>query len=759
MSLPLEQQPAPQRRVPLQGMEASSSLVASPAPAPLSFPSLAALTTVSAAGAGASGLPAAAAAPMPAAPVSAATALPLQDVDPAEALDLSMIDELSKVIDVMAYEEEANARVVAYEARLHSEATAEVRRTVEQHEGSLTERAAQEVGRTRQEVAVTLSQQSVRHDELIAETRARAAQGESQFVAEARTEMQQYAAFLVHQCEGDRHEVLRSSAAQLEKYFAVLYTQRMGAMEAHYDERFIALAAEMREQCRSELLNAEARIGVEHVAMATEMGLAEDQVARARRRADALEASERRSLELAVAKEQKHTARHEAIAEAREASLRAEMRDDVAALRQELQSAADETADAQSRAAAEAAAFRNSTQVEVDRWAAGLIADSDARLLQVKSKLQSEVVQAQSGMRILRDEVQASSQELLEVEATGQRRPPAAWPAPQAAASLAPQAPSPAQAQVLPPASWCAVLPAPAGASSHVMPAAFPLRMRPRGDAPPPTSVVPVAQLGSSAFSMAAPSVAVGPQAAANAGGQIAPFGGSSDETSGEEFTRKRTVVKPIDLGSPPDAGGYRTWLSELYGACCAASNRPQRRTIRFIRGVEACQDPNTLLQVPRKWQSLDAELFGGVLRYATGELKRALLNYREGCYRQGGPPSGRWALWQAIRKYLLQRGTATQVDLTALMNHEFRGDLSVYLDGLDAILMHLSKPPEEELLHACVEPQLRRCKALELDFKMYDRAPEGSHERTIQYLYDAARAYLARKQLQDVTESLLSRK
>eukprot|EP00959_Pyramimonas_sp_CCMP1952_P146546 3067365-Pyramimonas_sp.AAC.1 len=65
--------------------------------------------------------------------------------------------ELSKMIDVVEYEEEANASVVAHEARLHSEATAEARRAVERHEGSLTERAAQEMGRTRKKSAMTSS--------------------------------------------------------------------------------------------------------------------------------------------------------------------------------------------------------------------------------------------------------------------------------------------------------------------------------------------------------------------------------------------------------------------------------------------------------------------------------------------------------------------------------------------------------------------------------------------------------------------------
>ena len=41
--------------------------------------------------------------------------------------------------------------------------------------------------------------------------------GEPQFLAEARTEMQQHEASLVHQSATERHEVLRASAIQLQQ--------------------------------------------------------------------------------------------------------------------------------------------------------------------------------------------------------------------------------------------------------------------------------------------------------------------------------------------------------------------------------------------------------------------------------------------------------------------------------------------------------------------------------------------------------------
>ena len=55
-------------------------------------------------------------------------------------------------------------------------------------------------------------------------------------------------------------------------------------------------------------------------------------------------------------------------------------------------------------------------------------------------------------------------------------------------------------------------------------------------------------------------------------------------------------------------------------------------------------------------------------MQYSAGEMKRKLTTYREQCYEQGAPPSGRWAFWHAILKYVIERGATTQVDLTALI-------------------------------------------------------------------------------------------
>ena len=90
------------------------------------------------------------------------------------------------------------------------------------------------------------------------------------------------------------------------------------------------------------------------------------------------------------------------------------------------------------------------------------------------------------------------------------------------------------------------------------------------------------------------------------------------------------------------------------------------------------------------------------------------------------------------------------------LLGHKAAGDLALYLDGLDTLLLNLDEPATETLLHSLVEPQLRTFKSMEHVFYVYDHAPEGAPQRTVQFLYDSARTVLLRQaELQQRNELL----
>ena len=89
--------------------------------------------------------------------------------------------------------------------------------------------------------------------------------------------------------------------------------------------------------------------------------------------------------------------------------------------------------------------------------------------------------------------------------------------------------------------------------------------------------------------------------------------------------------------------------------------------------------------------------------------------------------------------------GQKSTIDVTLSVTVNFHGDLEPYLD-LDYTLMGPTRQPDEELIMAIVEPQLRLCRDLAPTFVTSDGAEEGSEERTISWLYNRARREVARK-------------
>ena len=69
---------------------------------------------------------------------------------------------------------------------------------------------------------------------------------------------------------------------------------------------------------------------------------------------------------------------------------------------------------------------------------------------------------------------------------------------------------------------------------------------------------------------------------------------------------------------------------------------------------------------------------------------------------------------------------------------------------------MALAKVPEEDMLLALLETQLRKSKALEPAFVTYDAAEIGSETRTSAFLYYAARRQVVRKQTEETVSSLM---
>ena len=151
----------------------------------------------------------------------------------------------------------------------------------------------------------------------------------------------------------------------------------------------------------------------------------------------------------------------------------------------------------------------------------------------------------------------------------------------------------------------------------------------------------------------------------------------SDTESDDEAFQRKRNRVSPLDLGQVPTSGGLRQWLNVTMVSCCASSNRPKRRTLRYITGVTQAKTVTQLENISKRWDQFDTELCSAVLKVANGAAKRELALYQESRQACGYPMSGRAALFLLIKRLKVVTGSMLQIEMQSLLALEFKGDMN----------------------------------------------------------------------------------
>ena len=70
---------------------------------------------------------------------------------------------------------------------------------------------------------------------------------------------------------------------------------------------------------------------------------------------------------------------------------------------------------------------------------------------------------------------------------------------------------------------------------------------------------------------------------------------------------------------------------------------------------------------------------------------------------------------------------------------------MSQFLFIWDGVLDKMKEKPTENTKKILFVPQIKNYKEIDHEIDVYDRAKEGDPEKTYQYLYDAAKAYLRR--------------
>jgi cytoplasmic iron level regulating protein YaaA (DUF328/UPF0246 family) len=86
-------------------------------------------------------------------------------------------------------------------------------------------------------------------------------------------------------------------------------------------------------------------------------------------------------------------------------------------------------------------------------------------------------------------------------------------------------------------------------------------------------------------------------------------------------------------------------------------------------------------------------------MQISNGDLKRELIMAQEALSKENIPLPGRVSFFLLLQRYKLDRGQSLHVDLSGLMQLEYKGDLEQYLDKLDSVLMNLANETRRRVI------------------------------------------------------------
>ena len=187
----------------------------------------------------------------------------------------------------------------------------------------------------------------------------------------------------------------------------------------------------------------------------------------------------------------------------------------------------------------------------------------------------------------------------------------------------------------------------------------------------------------------------------------------------------------------------YGNWRLKAGEAVVAASDRTNK-AFEWLRAVWNKDKTFELLCDPEGFATLDAKILPAVTNIVSGDFARQVDTFKNG----GGSP-------QQAR----QRETSSTDDEEVLLDQRtpwFRvwhrrllcvtminEKLEVFMRNWHTVLSGIKKLPEETFLEPIFQSQIKKARVLQHDLNIYERALDGTPERTHRFFYDAAFRYM----------------
>ena len=223
---------------------------------------------------------------------------------------------------------------------------------------------------------------------------------------------------------------------------------------------------------------------------------------------------------------------------------------------------------------------------------------------------------------------------------------------------------------------------------------------------------------------------------------------GTDDE---EKRGRTRTPKEAEKIVFPkfPQPETYRNWRLRVREAVVAASDRPDE-AFEWLSEVWKEGTTEEMLRDSSGFATLDAKIHSAITNVLEGDFARQMDTFKEREGHENRYVRGRQILWR-LDGYLATNALHGSVyDMEDLLNVVMVNDnLVQFIRNWDTVLSGIKKTPSDDVLESLFHRQIKKNKALAHDVAIYERAIDGTPEKTFEFLYKAANRHINAKRLE----------
>ena len=195
-----------------------------------------------------------------------------------------------------------------------------------------------------------------------------------------------------------------------------------------------------------------------------------------------------------------------------------------------------------------------------------------------------------------------------------------------------------------------------------------------------------------------------------------------------------------------PNPENYRNWRLKAREAVVAASDRTDK-AFEWLSAVWNKDKTVELLRAPEGFATLDRKILSAVTNIVSGDCARQVDTFKEREAHHDRLVKGRQVLLMMDKYFSTNALHGSVYDIEDFFSVTMVNEkLEVFMRKWDTVLRGIKKLPEESFLEPIFHRQIKKVPVLQRGLSMYERALDGTPERTYRFLYDAAFRYIDRK-------------